>query len=102
MISNDPAGDQLRRGWWGFRPADETWELNLAEVVDFRSRHGHWPRASRTVEPEERRLGRWLSNQRQDCRNLLLSEQRQARLDEALPGWLLSRGAVAIAPTVVE
>lgn len=99
---SEPATDQLRRGWWGFRPADETWEENLAQVVGFRLHHGHWPRASRTVESEERRLGRWLSNQRQDSRNLLLSEQRHRRLDEILPGWLSSRGAASDRPTQVE
>lgn len=99
---SEPVTEQPRRGWWGFRPADETWEENLTQVVVFRKDNGHWPRASRTVESEERRLGRWLSNQRQDSRNLLLSGQRQLRLDETLPGWLSSRGSVPDQPTEVE
>ncbi|MTD16204.1 hypothetical protein GIS00_19890 [Nakamurella sp. YIM 132087] len=71
----------------GFRPDDETWARRLQSVVEFVAEHGHLPRQTQTLAPEERRLGYWLSNQRSDLKNQLLPQERAERLDRDLPQW---------------
>lgn len=64
-------------------PDDDLWEQHLAETVTFVTEHGRLPL--------QREGGKWLMVQRSKNHQGNLSEHRQARLDEALPGWRKGR-----------
>lgn len=75
-----------RRGVWGFQPAEAGWLQNLMDYQAFCRDAGRRPRA-RGQDPQERRLARWISSQRQDYRALILPAARKAQLDEHVPDW---------------
>lgn len=55
--------------------------------MTFVREHGHLPRQTQNLSADERRLGYWLSNQRSDLKNLILTPQRVEELDRQLPQW---------------
>ncbi|KAB1646194.1 hypothetical protein F8O06_05360 [Pseudoclavibacter sp. CFCC 14310] len=70
--------DKALPGW--NESSDDIWDTHLHEVVDFQREHGRLPKAR---EPS----GTWLDNQRKSHRKGVLSPDRAAALDEALPEW---------------
>jgi hypothetical protein len=71
---------------WGFQPAEAGWLQNLLDYRAFCVETGRRPRA-RGQDPQERRLARWISSQRQDYRALILPPGRKDQLDEHVPDW---------------
>jgi len=76
------------------RKADDEarWEQRLAELQDLRAAGGDWPRHQKTDDAQERTLGVWLHVQRMDRRAGRLSTNKEAKLNELLPGWREGRG----------
>ena len=70
------------------------WTASLDAVCEWQQRHRTLPRAS-SKDPDERRLGKWLVNQRTAYHRGTLTEERVAILDRRLPEWLHPRQADA-------
>ncbi len=68
-----------------------TWYQTAQQVADFAVSNGRYPTAGEHREKEERRLGQWVLNQRTYARKRSLAPERQAWLDEHLPGWGVGR-----------
>jgi hypothetical protein len=77
--------DRHLPGWLDTSHRDDAgWVAWLDQAVAFYAQHGHLP-------PKRTPVGRWLARQRQTARgqrNITMDPQRQALLDERLPGWL--------------
>ncbi len=65
---------------------DDIWDANADELVAFRAAHGTWPGMT-AADLAEKRLGKWLGNQRQAARKDTLEAGRRERLDADAPGW---------------
>lgn len=63
------------------------WKQRLAEVSAFLAARTEWPRINKTDDRDERVLGAWLHTQRIDYRAGKLTAAKEARLNEAIPGW---------------
>ncbi|MDE8670792.1 helicase associated domain-containing protein [Pseudarthrobacter sp. H3Y2-7] len=63
------------------------WNLRLAELVKYRKAGNDWPLHKKTSTEEEWVLGVWLHGQRINHRNGILTRNRKAQLNSALPGW---------------
>jgi hypothetical protein len=66
---------------------ERRWQGRLAELVAYRNEHKRWPRYRGALNEQERVLGVWLHARRQEASRRTLAQERQARLDTAVPGW---------------
>jgi|SRR5699024_3732741 len=65
----------------------DSFTQRLAEYARFRREHGRDP-STRAVDPVEKRLGRWLHNQRDSLRRRgYIATERTDLLDEVNPYW---------------
>lgn len=78
--------DQLAPGWREHLPQPNTWSHRLEELVTFRANEGRWP-SQTAADAAERKLGVWLSNQRQLARKGNLATGKWVDLDLRAPGW---------------
>jgi hypothetical protein len=67
------------------------WEARLHGLVSYWAEGNDWPRHKGPDSEEERLLGVWLQYQRTKLAAGQLSSDKEARLDEALPGWRQGR-----------
>lgn len=76
------------RGWEGRGERDEVWEQTARELGVWLSTAevGRWPNR-RSADADERRLGTWRKNRRDDRVAGRLSAERIALLDQLAPGW---------------
>lgn len=71
---------------WDPGSRETAWYRNADALGAFLRKHGRWP--SKSGANEERRLGSWLHNRRQDARTREgLSRDRLAYLDRVAPNW---------------
>lgn len=75
------------------RKADDEarWHNRLAEVIHYRTDGNDWPRHKKADTEQERLLGVWLHIQRIKHRRNQLDQNKEARLNEHLPGWRSGR-----------
>lgn len=73
-------------GWAGDGPRESAWERHARGVSEYLATTARWPNR-RSADLDERRLGTWLKNRRDDHRIGRLSAERVAFLDELAPGW---------------
>lgn len=75
------------------RKADDEarWQQRLAGLAAYLAAGNELPRHSKTDDQEERTLGVWLHTQRIDYRVGKLTAAKEARLNEAAPGWRQGR-----------
>ena len=74
-------------GWDSTGSREEAWHRTADEVGEYLRSHGRFP-SERATDIEERRLGTWLRNRRQDERARTgWTLERAAYLDDAAPGW---------------
>lgn len=78
--------DEVASGWMGQAP-DETWEENARKAGAFHVQEGRWP-STESDDSSEKKLGRWLRNQRAHARNGAFRAGRRAYLDEVAAGWM--------------
>lgn len=72
---------------WDTGSRDETWYRNADALGAFVSEHDKWP-SKNAIGQEERRLGSWLHNRRQDSRTGVgWAPERAAYLDKVASGW---------------
>ena len=71
---------------WSWNPVTEQWEEAFEHLQSYVNKYGNAKVSYGYVNPEGFRLGRWVSHQRDNKTNNLLSQDRIERL-EALPGW---------------
>lgn len=76
-----------------FDPHFAIWLANANAVAAYRGRTGRLP-YFRSPDPELRRLGGWLNNQRTAQKAGRLPERRAAWLDRHLPGWAEGNDAI--------
>lgn len=78
--------DLVAPGW--LEPMGAPWTASADAVSAHRAQTGRWPSLG-SVDAAERKLGRWLVNQRQHARNgaKRFGPERRAYLDEVAPGW---------------
>jgi hypothetical protein len=78
-------------GWDSTGSRADAWHRTADEVGEFLRIHGRLP-SKRATGGEERRLGAWLHNRRQNERvGTGWTSERAAYLDQAAPGWNQSR-----------
>jgi hypothetical protein len=63
------------------------WDRRLTETAAWMAAGNQLPRHNKTDDREERTLGVWLHTQRIDHRAGKLTPTKEARLNEAIPGW---------------
>lgn len=72
--------------------SSENWDLSAHDLATFVTSAGRVPRQTDAETAVERRLGRWLGNQRRalkgyDEKGEAWTPERKARLDALIPGW---------------
>ncbi len=77
---------------WGLaskREAEDEarWQKRFQQVKDLRDAGGEWPRHQKTPDADERVLGVWLHGQRINYNQGKLAPEKEALLNEHLPGW---------------
>lgn len=86
-LASVPLWDQRSR-----KAADEArWKDRLRVLVIHMASGNEWPRHKETDSEEERILGVWLHVQRSKSRAGDLAYDKEALLNEALPGWRVGR-----------
>lgn len=70
---------------------EERWLGRLEALTAYRAAGNDWPRHKATITGEEHDLGVWLHGQRSKLRQGQLSADKEAALDEAVPGWRTGR-----------
>lgn len=56
-------------------------------MKDLREAGGDWPRHQKTPDADERVLGVWLHGQRINYKQRKMAAEKEALLNEHLPGW---------------
>jgi hypothetical protein len=74
--------------------AGHTWSDTADQLAAFHATHGRFPSQIAT-DPDEKRLGSWLSTQRANARTgkATLTPERRAYLEGVLPVWLSKQRA---------
>lgn len=65
----------------------ERWQQRLDQLIIFMAEHQRWPRHRNFDSENQRVLGVWLHSRRQEASRRTLPKNREAALDEAVPGW---------------
>lgn len=63
------------------------WQKRFQQVKDLREAGGDWPRHQKTPDADERVLGVWLHGQRINYKQRKMAAEKEALLNEHLPGW---------------
>lgn len=71
---------------WTWDPHADTWNTTIIELIDFVSEPNNQLPSQKAKDPEDRKLGRWVSTQRRAKKKGELDAERIQRL-EAIPGW---------------
>ncbi len=79
-------GSMGRYGETKKRTDERKWQAKHKAAIEFHSVNGRWP-STTSANPEEAKLGRWVSSQRRSATINRLSHERRNILD-ATPGWL--------------
>lgn len=87
-VSEDRAErlNALLPGWATTTIFDDNWKASLAELSEYRAKHGRLPRQSAS-DPNVRALAVWVSRQRGRAKDGTLTADRRAQLDRLLSGW---------------
>lgn len=80
-------------GWAGAQtvPKHRPWMENFEQTLDYYNAHGAIPTSAKGVSPERERMSAWLNGQRAKARKGGLSPERKQLLDDAFPGWAMTR-----------
>ena len=80
-------------GWAGTQtvPKHRPWMENFEQTLDYFNTNGTLPTAAKDVSPERRSIAEWLGYQRSLVRKGSLPPERKALLDDAFPGWAMTR-----------
>lgn len=96
LILAEPGGRRAQMLPAEMSKADIAWHARVHELSIWRKLNGRWPTMAAT-DPVERRLGSWLSAQRQGQKGqgtARWTEERERSLSSVCPGWSAARDEV--------